>query len=226
MQPELQHLTGVVERSMRHGATLIMAVRAVPAHALGQPPSRASRSSCLRIGRLSMERVISRTSRGNGFRRITRPSLLTTISMKPRGRNSRRISVSSAGAESAIRTTSRFTSSSMRAARSSICVRKAGSCGASEKTINGRATHLNLSRSMSCASKTAEGSACHAVTTESADSPASVATAAHGARPASNTARNAGVMRDVMPPPYAPNISRIRRNRRGLEETWPNGGPR
>ena len=46
-----------------------------------------SRSSRLRKGILSMLRVISRTSHGNGLRSFTPPSLPIIANMKPRGRS-------------------------------------------------------------------------------------------------------------------------------------------
>ena len=112
-----------------------------------------SRISCSLIGILSMDRVSSRTSQGNGFRSLMPPSLPIRVNMNPRGRSLVRTSVRSSGDVSVINTTSRSASSSSRATRSSIWRLNAGSAGVSAKTITGRANHLKSFRSIWAASK-------------------------------------------------------------------------
>lgn len=115
--------------------------------------SRRSRISCWRVGSLSMEREISRTSQGRGLRRYTVPSLPTSTIMKPRGRNLVRSAVFDAGFASDKTITSRSASSSGRASSISICWTNRGSAGLSAKTITKRLTHWNSAISTPSESK-------------------------------------------------------------------------
>lgn len=115
--------------------------------------SRRSRISCWRVGNLSMEREISRTSQGRGLRRYTVPSLPTSTIMKPRGRNLVRKAVSRAGLASDKTMTSRSASSSGRASNISICWTNRGSAGLSAKTITSRLIHWNSVKSTPSESK-------------------------------------------------------------------------
>lgn len=181
----------------------------------------SSRISCLRIGNLSIDRLSSRTFHGKGLRRMTRPSLLTTVNMKPRGRSLVRISVRSAGAVSTITTTSRFVSSFIRSLKSSICSRYAGSSGASAKTMTGRAIHLNASRSTSRASKIVSGASSQIDTAEGSVVLASVANALAGARDATRNVINIRDLRFVILSPFPLNICCNLENRRGFAPQSP-----
>lgn len=123
--------------------------------------SYLSRSSCRRIGILSIAREISRTSQGNGLRSFTSPSLPTMASVKPRGRNRMRRADRATGSVSVITTTSRSTNWSTRDVSKAICSRNAGFAGLSAKTMIARACQMKSSRLISSASKTRVGSACH-----------------------------------------------------------------
>jgi|GEM_PF-6357647 len=118
---------------------------------------RLSRISCRRVGSLSMERVISRTSQGRGLRRYTVPSLPTSTIMKPLGRNLVRKAVSSAGFASDKTITSRSANSSGRASNISICWTNRGSAGLSAKTITSRLIHWNSAISTPLATKKMPG---------------------------------------------------------------------
>lgn len=115
--------------------------------------SRRSRISCWRVGSLSMEREISRTSQGSGLRRYTVPSLPTSTIMKPRGRYFVRSAVLSVGLASDNTITSRSASSSGKASSISICCTNRGSAGLSAKTTTNRLTHWNSLISTPSASK-------------------------------------------------------------------------
>jgi hypothetical protein len=118
-----------------------------------------ARISCCRNGNLSICRLSSRTSQGNGLRNFTPPSLPNNVSMKPRGRSARRMSLGSVRVVSTINTTSRSINCSIRACKSVNWRSKAGSAAASANTIKGRAIHRKSSNETSDASKTVVGSA-------------------------------------------------------------------
>ena len=115
--------------------------------------SFASRISRCRIGNLSIEREISRTSQGKGFLNCTRPSLDRMTSMKPRGRSFLRTGDSVLGSVSVRTTTSRSTSASGRAFRNSNCAMNAGSFSLSAKTTMGRFFQTNSLKSESFAGR-------------------------------------------------------------------------
>ena len=145
-------------------------------------PAYRSRISCRLIGILSMAREISRTSQGNGLRNFKAPSLPTMAKTKSRGRNLMRNSDRAEGSVSVITTTSRSTNSPDRAARSSICSRKAGSAGLSAKTTIARACQMKSSSSTSSALKIRVGSSNHCSTGVASASLASTAHAAGAAQ--------------------------------------------
>ncbi len=117
-----------------------------------------SRISCCRNGNLSICRLNSRTSQGNGLRNFTPPSLPKRVSMKPRGRSSRRMSLGSLRVVSTISTTSRSINWSLRACKSVNWRSKAGSAAVSANTITGRAIHRKSSNDISLAAKIVVGS--------------------------------------------------------------------
>ena len=88
-----------------HGGRRFGPIKAVPFQlSRGTERSRISR---LRMGILSILRLISRTSHGKGLRILTAPSLPMSTSMNPRGRSLRRSCDIFSGSVSAITTTSR-----------------------------------------------------------------------------------------------------------------------
>lgn len=115
-------------------------------------PSPARPISCRRSGNLSIARLISRTSQGNGFRSFICPSLSNRTKEKPFGCNVLRHSLTSSGEVSVMTTTSRSISMEGSARSASICSEKAGSFGVSAKTTTGRDSHMKSPGLTSCAS--------------------------------------------------------------------------
>ncbi len=105
-----------------------------------------------RMGILSIVRLISRISQGNGLRSFTPPSLPTRTKANPFGRNSVRSVDFAEGSVSVMIKISRSATASFSAAKRSICSINAGSSGLSAKTIKGRARHLKSAKTTSVAS--------------------------------------------------------------------------
>ena len=99
------------------------------------------RISCWRIGILSMLRLNSLASQGNGLRNFICPSLPISSTANPRGRNFLRRAVSSAGFASTNTTTSRAANSSAPWCKDFIWVWKFTSKSVLAKTITGRFSH-------------------------------------------------------------------------------------
>lgn len=177
--------------------------------------ARLSRSSCNRIGILSIDRVSSRTSHGKGFRSLMSPSLPISVSMKPRGRSFLRNSERSSGEVSVISTTSRSASSPRRASSNSICLLKAGSAGVSANTTTGLATHLNAFRSISAASNMVALSASQRATASAPLSAESAPCAAALTIIADRKMKLFSTFRRHTPPYIKRNICLFRENRRG-----------
>ena len=175
-----------------------------------------SRISWRRNGILSMERVSSRTSQGNGLRSFTPPSLPISVSMNPLGLNFRRKSDFSSGDVSTIKTTSRTTNSSMRSVSRFICCWNAGLAGVSENITTGRATHLKASRLTSDASKIVLGSVCQRLRASLPSLP-SVADAAVAARRATEKIVCFNTLNRLMSPLPTNNICRVGGIRRGIK---------
>ena len=100
-----------------------------------------ARISCWRMGILSMLRLNSLASQGNGLRNFICPSLPISSTANPRGRNFLRRAVSSAGFASTNTTTSRAANSSAPWCKDFIWVWKFTSKSVFAKTITGRFTH-------------------------------------------------------------------------------------
>jgi len=147
-----------------------------------------SRISCCRNGNLSICRLSSRTSQGNGLRNFTPPSLPKSVSMKPRGRSLRRMSLGSARVVSTITTTSRSINRSIRACKSVNWRSKAGSAAVSANTITGRAIHRKSSNETSLASKTIVGSAFQRSTGDASSTAPSAAKTEQAAKTAARKA--------------------------------------
>lgn len=115
--------------------------------------ARLSRTSCWRIGILSMTRESSRTLHGKGLRSFTPPSLPISTIINPRGRNLVRKAVSADGSVSVSTTTSRSIRSSGNAFNSSSCWMYRGSFGLSAKIRIGRLSQRYVSTSAVAPSK-------------------------------------------------------------------------
>jgi hypothetical protein len=124
-------------------------------------PSLPSSISCKRIGDLSTDRLISRTSQGAGLRNNMRPSLSSPTSIKPLGRNAILRGEAPAGSVSVKTITSRSASASMRDLSKSICNRNCGSFALSAKTTKGRASQRKSARFSSVTLKIWAGSSAH-----------------------------------------------------------------
>ncbi len=185
------------------------------------PASRAaafaSMISCRRMGILSICRVNSRTSQGNGLRSFTPPSLPISVSMNPRGRSLVLRAERAVGSVSVMSTTSRSTNSSARAARSSSWRWKAGSFSLSAKMTTGRAVHLKVSRSISPASNTTDLSACHA--SSGSGAVLSVARAVPASITSGRKAKRFKAVGVMSASPFPLNICRNSENRRAEQNS-------
>jgi hypothetical protein len=128
-------------------------------------PDRLSEISCWRSSILSMDRDNSRTLHGSGLRKATWPSLLTSASINPRGRNTVRTSDITAASVSTMMMTSRSPKRSTSAKSKSICCWKRGSLGVSAKMTTGRAIQFRSASTISEPSKTCVWSSCQRSTT-------------------------------------------------------------
>jgi len=161
-----------------------------------RPDGLRSSISCRRSGKRSITALISRTSRGEGRRCLTSPSLSMIASMKPRARSRWRSELPEARSVSMITTTSRSYNCSARASMSRICCMKAGSFGVSASTATTRHSHRNSSMSASTASKMRNPSI--STSASGASSSTSVAARAWIGKRTSRTARRVGMIRKFL----------------------------
>ena len=115
--------------------------RFVPRGLRAYGPRSPRRISCRRSGNLSIARVISRTSHGDGLRCFTCPSLSMRTRENPRGCKVMRHELPALGSLSAMTTTSRSINAAGLRSSMRICSTNAGSSGVSAKTTTTRDFH-------------------------------------------------------------------------------------